>query len=83
MRSKADGNRTERRGRSLDRQAVSAPRQVSPGREWKGLRMGALALCELQWPTRGEKPPPGALSGLSTASMAEEEAVRPPGWRGG
>lgn len=44
---KANRKGTERKERSPG-QVVSAPGQISPGSEWTGLRMGALALSGLQ-----------------------------------
>lgn len=80
MSRKADWKGTERKGRSPG-QVVSAPGQVSPGREWKGLRMGALALSGLQWPRQDETPPPGSFSSFGPASVGEEEEVIQDGGR--
>lgn len=82
MSRKADRKGRERKGRSPG-QVVSAPGQVTPGREWKGLGMGALALSGLQWPRRDETPPPGNFSGLGPASAGEEEEVHHSGWSEG
>lgn len=65
--------RQERDGaeREVIQTGVSAPDQVSPGREWKGLGMGALALSGLQWPKQDLKPLPRASSGPGLASGRE------------
>lgn len=79
MSRKADRKGTERKVRSPGH-IVSASGQVSPGREWKGLRMGALALSGLRWPRQDETPPLGTFSSLGHASAGEEEEVRHSGW---
>lgn len=66
MSREADRKGTESKRRS-PRQEISAPDQLSPGREWKGLRLGALALSRLRSPRQDVAPPSGVFCGRGPA----------------
>lgn len=68
MSREADRKGTESKRRS-PRQEISAADQLSPGREWKGLRLGALALSRLRSPRQDAGLPSGVFCGRGPASV--------------
>lgn len=60
---------------------ISAPDQLSPGREWKGLRLVALALSRLRSPRQDAAPPSGVFSGVAPPLCEEEEVYHQGWWR--